>query len=286
MKEVEAKTILNKHRKRDSWFLDDYSVNPYLGCGFGCVYCYIHGGRYGGTELAVKVNAPELLARELRRRAERREYGFIAFSSSTEPWQQLEEKYRLTRRLLEIVAHYRFPVHVLTKSTLILRDLDVLRVVEERAILPRDLEYLGRGVLITFSFSTLDEGLARVFEPGAPPPRERLRVMERCVEEGFMVGAAFIPILPYLSDRPEELREMFREAGDHGASYFFAGALTLQGAEKEAYYRILEKEFPDIVPKYRALYRKGWAPPRSYQAALEEEAKRICAELGLRYRLR
>lgn len=190
--EIQVKSILNKHKKRDDWFLDDYSVNPYSGCSFNCVYCYIRGSKYGenmAKTLSVKVNAPELLEKQLKGRAKNREYGIIAFSSSTEAYMPIEEELKLTRRLLEIVLKYRFPVGVGTKSKLVLRDLDLLKRIDEDAILPEDLKpKLGRGAIISFSLSTLDEKLARIFESGAPTPKERLETMKRCREEGFLAG--------------------------------------------------------------------------------------------------
>ncbi|WP_288004951.1 radical SAM protein [Thermofilum sp.] len=128
--EIQVKSILNKHKKRDDWFLDDYSVNPYEGCSFNCIYCYIRGSKYGESmakTLSVKVNSPELLEKELSRRARKGEYGIIALSSSTEPYMPIEEKLKLTRKLLEIILKYKFPVHVLTKSKLVLRDLNLLK---------------------------------------------------------------------------------------------------------------------------------------------------------------
>ena len=169
VKEITVKSILNKHRKRDSWFLDDYSVNPYERCAFNCIYCYIRGSKYGENmqkTLSVKINACQLLEKELQRRARKAEHGFIIFSSSTEAWQPIDEKYKLTRRLLQIVKHYKFPVHALTKSKLILRDLDVLKEIDETAILPSDLKTkLSHKVIITFSLSTLDEKTSKIFEP-------------------------------------------------------------------------------------------------------------------------
>ena len=131
--EIHVRSVLNKHKRRDDWFLDDYSINPYSGCSFNCIYCYIRGSKYGGSmaeTVSVKVNAPEVLKRQLRRKALRREYGIIALSTSTEPYMQIERKYERTRKLLKIILKYRFPVHILTKSNLILRNLDLLRIME------------------------------------------------------------------------------------------------------------------------------------------------------------
>ena len=139
VKEILSKTILNKHKKRDEWFLDDYSLNPYQLCDFNCIYCHIRGSKYGKNMkqgLSAKINAPALLEKELLKRVKRKEYGFIALSSSTEPWMHIEEEYKLTRKCLEVIAKFKFPVHCLTKSTLILRDLNLLEEIDEKAILP------------------------------------------------------------------------------------------------------------------------------------------------------
>ena len=179
MREIYVKSVLNKHKKRDSWFLDDYSINPYTGCQYNCVYCYIHGSRYGrGGELAVKVNSPNILEKQLSRAKRLEGYGFISISSATEAWQPAEERYEVTRRCLEVIKKHRFPVHCLTKSPLILRDLDILEEIDERAILPDDLKIVGRGVLITFSFSTLNPEISKIFEPGASSPLERLKALK------------------------------------------------------------------------------------------------------------
>ena len=291
--EIHVRSVLNRHKRRDDWFLDDYSINPYSGCSFNCIYCYIRGSKYGKnmTEtISVKVNAPEVLQRQLRRRALRREYGIIALSTSTEPYMQIERKYEITRKLLEIILKYRFPVHILTKSNLILRDLDLLCEIDEKAVLPGDLrDKLKHGVIISFSLSTLDERLAGVLEPGAPKPKERLESLLKCREEGFQAGVCYIPILPYLSDGNEQLEEMIVTAKDYGADYCMVGALTLYGRgpsdSKTLYYNFLRKEHPDLIVKYESLYRGSFQPRMEYQRRLEERARRICLKHGVKYRI-
>ena len=291
--EILVKSILNKHKKRDDWFLDDYSVNPYSGCSFNCVYCYIRGSKYGenmAKTLSVKVNAPALLEKQLSRRAKNGEYGIIALSSSTDAYMPIEEELKLTRRLLEIILKYRFPVGIGTKSKLVLRDLDLLERIDENAFLPEDFKpKLKRGAIISFSFSTLDERLARIFEPGAPTPKERLETMRKCEEEGFLVGASFIPVLPFLSDSDEHLEEMVKAAKDYGASFVFVGGLTLFGNGpsdcKVLYYKILGRHFPELLPRYKSLYRIFFAPPREYQRGLEERSERLCKRYGVKHGL-
>ncbi len=288
--EIQVKSVLNKHKKRDDWFLDDYSVNPYQGCPFNCVYCYIRGSKYGthvADALTVKINAPEILEKQLKRRAKKGEYGIICFASQ-EAYIPIEEDYRITRELLEITLKYRFPVHIGTKSTLVLRDLDILEKIDGSAILPEDLQQkLNRGVIISFSFSTLDEHLANIFEPGAPAPQERLETLRPCKEAGFLVGVNFIPVLPFLSDSEEQLEAMIRTAKDYGAEFVLVGGLTLFGTGptdcKTLYYNVLEKHFPGLVPNYKSLFRIFYAPPKVYQSELEQRSKRLCERYEMRY---
>ena len=293
IKQVQVKSILNKHKMRDEWFLDDYTVNPYSGCSFNCIYCYTKGSRYGTNiepSLAVKINAPEILEKQLRRRAMKKEYGFIVISSSTDPYIPIEKELKLTRKLLEIVLYYKFPVHIATKSTLVLRDLDLLKEIDEKAILPDDLKpKLDHGVIISFSFSTLDEKTAKIFEPGAPAPHERLETMKKCSDEGFFTGAGFIPVLPFISDSEEQLDKMIKTAKDFGACYIFVGALTLFGKgptdSKTPYFKALEKYYPELVRKYKRLYRIFPMPPKEYQSNLDEKAVRLCKKHGIHYKI-
>ena len=289
MKEIFVKTILNKHKKRDEWFLDDYSLNPYQLCEFNCIYCYIRGSKYGENMkkgIAVKINAPLLLEKQLLRRARRKEYGIIALSTATEAWMYSEEKYRLTRRCLEIIARFRFPLHCSTKSTLILRDLDILSKIDKNAILPRDLQgKLKHGVLITVSLSTLDRDIATIFEPNAPRPEERLDLIRRIKEYGFHVGIAYIPVLPFISDSDEQLNEMIKTAKEYNVDYVFVGALTLSGIGKKLYYNTLEKHFPELISKYRKLYKIFNQPGIKYQNNLEAKAKELCRRHKIKYRI-
>lgn len=290
--EIKVKSILNKHKKRDDWFLDDYSVNPYSGCSFNCIYCYIKGSKYGENmrSLSAKINAPEILERQLKAGARKGEYGIIILSSSTEPYMQIEEKLKLTRKLLEIILKYKFPVYILTKSKLVLRDMDLLKEIDKNAILPLDLRLkLKHKAIISFSISTLDEKLARILEPGAPLPKERLESMKKCREDGFFTGVCYVLVLPFISDTEEKLDEMIKAAKEYGANYVFVGALTLFGNGstdcKTLYFRFLEKYFPEFLSKYENLFKKSFEPPKEYQKELEERTKRLCEKYGVKYKI-
>ncbi len=173
---------------------------------------------------------------------------------------------------------------------MILRDLDLLKEVDEKAILPDDLQNrLEHGLIINFSISTLDEKLARILEPGAPQPEKRLETMSKCEKKGFLTGISYIPLLPYISDSEEELGVMVKTAKDYGAKFIFAGALTLfgdkQGDCKTLYYEFLKKYYPELLSRYRALYRIFPQPAKEYQEIIEKRARELCERYDVKYKL-
>ena len=168
IQEIQAKTILNKKKKRDSWFLDEFTTNAYEGCSMNCLYCYVRGSKYGENmedKLSVKINAPEVLEKQLQFRVKKQQYGFVVLSSATDAYMPVDAKFGMTKKFLELFLKYRFPVHIITKSDLILQDIDLLKKIDEQAILPDDLKIsLDRGTLITFSISSLQIDLTQKFK--------------------------------------------------------------------------------------------------------------------------
>ncbi len=285
-----VKSVLNKHKKRDNLFLENYTLNPYSGCSFNCIYCYIQGSKYGGdvsNNFSIKVNAPEILVKQLKKRAFKREYGIIGVGSSTDPYLVIEEKLGLTRELLKIIYRFKFPVHIITKSNLILRDLDILMKLDSSANLPVDLKLkLNHGVIVSFSFSTMDEKLAKIFEPYAPSPIERLKTIRKLKEEGFLVGVNLMPVLPFLSDSEENLDKMIKEVKSYGADFVMVGGLTLFGVKstdcKVRYFEILEKYFPEILEETKNLFKNSFAPQKSYQMTILKRSKIICKKYNIK----
>lgn len=291
--EIHVKSVLNKHKKRDSWFLIDYTLNPFTGCAFNCLYCYIRGSKYGGDnthKFSVKSNAPEILVKQLKRKAKNKEYGMIGVASSTEPYPEIEEELKLTRTILQIIARFKFPVSILTRSTLVLRDIDLLKKINENAILPPDLKpKLKGGAMISFSFSTPDEKLSKLFEPNAPTPKERLETMKKFKDEGFKVGVFFMPILPFLSDSEKQIEKMVVLAKNYGADYIITAGLTLFGDEPTdcgpVYYKTLEKKLPELVEKTKKLFGNNFYPSKKYQRKIKERADRICKKYEIKNRI-
>ena len=290
---IHVKSILNKHKKRDSWFLSDYTLNPYHGCSVNCLYCYIRGSKYGGNtthKTYAKANAPEILVKQLKKRAKNKEYGLIALATSSEPYPKIEEELKLTRTLLQIIARFKFPVSILTKSTLVLRDMDILKKIKENAILPADLKpKLKGGAVISFSFSTPDEKLAKILEPNAPTPKERLETMKKFKDEGFKVGVCYMPVLPFLSDSDKQIEKMVVLAKNYGADSILTAGLTLFGDEpkdsKTAYYKVIETKFPEILEKTKRLFGNKFYPTSKYQKDLAERADKICKKYEIKNRI-
>jgi DNA repair photolyase len=290
---IQVKSILNKSRHRDTWFLDDYTINPYSGCSFNCLYCYIRGSKYGThmeEKLSVKTNAIELLHRQLANRAKKGQYGIIVLSSATDPYLQFEEQEQLTRRMLEVILHHRFPVHIITKSDLVIRDLDLLGQIDRHAILPADLEgRLQRRALITFSFTTLDDAVSRIFEPGATPPSIRLQTLKYCLGAGFMSGVSMMPLLPYITDTGENLELMFGTFREAGVGYLMPATITLFGNGmadgKTLVLRAVEKHYPHLLGKYQKLFSHSSELPAYYREAFRVKTEELFRKYGLKSRI-
>ncbi|MGB3074219.1 MAG: radical SAM protein [Chitinophagales bacterium] len=285
--------MLIKTKRRDNWFLDDYTINPYSGCSFNCLYCYIRGSKYGihmEEKLSIKSNALEVLEKQLQNRSKKNQHGIIVLSSATDPYLQFEKETKLTRGILELILQYRFPLHVITKSDLVLRDLDLLKAIGENALLPADLEEkLSHKVFITFSFSTIDDHVAGIFEPGATPPSLRLHTLQAILNAGLASGVNLMPLLPYISDTTEHLELMFSTFSNLGIKYIFPATITLFGNtpsdSKTLVFRAIEKHYPHLMEKYERLFADGTQLPAYYREAFSKKTNTLCAAFGIKNHL-
>ena len=290
-REIEVKSILNKTKKRDQWFLDDYTLNLYSSCSFNCLYCYIRGSKYGTNledSLSVKVNAIELLDRQLFNRAKKHQYGIIVLSSATDPYLQIEKKYELTREALKVISKYKFPVHIITKSDLLVRDFDLLHQIDKTAILPKDLESRlnNKGVIISFSFSTLDDRVASIFEKGATRPSARLEVLNKTIAENFHTGISLMPLLPFISDTTEHLELFFSTFKANNVNYVLPATITLFGNgpadSKTLVINAIRKHFPELESRYLNYFKDGSQMPEYYKKAFVKKMK----ELSIKYKIK
>ncbi|HEY3281823.1 MAG TPA: radical SAM protein [Armatimonadota bacterium] len=271
VREIEAKTLLATVRDPDGWFGVRYNMNLYRGCEHRCIYCDSRSECYQierfDEELLVKANAVELLGRELARKRIR---GTVGTGAMTDPYTPSEARLRLTRQCLELISRARFPVHLTTKSDMVLRDLDVLSAIN------RD------GASVAFTLTTTDDSLARKVEPRAPSPSARLRAMRALADEGILVGVLMMPLLPFIQDTRENVEAIVDRAKEAGATFIVPWyGMSLRDRQREHYYRHLDVHFPGLRARYEARYgtRYGCQSPQArYLSHLFEER---CASLGL-----
>jgi DNA repair photolyase len=265
--EVEAKSVINRVPGGALPF--DWTVNPYRGCTHACTYCFarpthtfldMDAGRDFETKIVVKVNAPDVLRRELA--ATRWKGEHIAMGTGTDPYQRVEGRYRLMRGILEALIDFRNPFSILTKGTLILRDVDLLQRAAETA-----------PVSAAFSIGTLDERVWRETEPGTPHPKARIEAVRALTEAGIPTGVLMAPILPGLSDSRPQMRAVVEAALEAGATHVSPILLHLRPGVREQFMPWLEEHHPDLVERYRRLY------PRPYASA--EERRTLDRRVGV-----
>ena len=270
--EVVARSALN--RVQHMGF--DWSLNPYQGCFHSCVYCFARAhakladrdpGAGFSARVGVKLNVADLLRRELSSQRWKREK--VAFGTATDPYQPIEGSRRLTRQCLMALRDYRTPVGLITKGTMVLRDIDVLVELAQRA-----------GTTVCFSVPTVDEAVWSRTEPGTPPPLKRLRVMRQLVEAGIEAGVGMAPVLPGLSDSPAQLEATVAAAAAAGACFLWANVVYLKPGTKEHFYSFLEREYPHLLGRYKELFPGAYAP-----AAVKAPITEAVAWLRRRYQV-
>ena len=255
--EIQVKSVLNRVQGMPF----KWSINPYRGCAFACPYCFARvthwyleqdGVNDWSSRIFVKVNAPDILRQELARPTWRREQ--VHIGTATDPYQPAEGAYRITRQILEALRDHDTPAALVTKSTMIVRDRDVLRQLAG-----------GPGALVMFSITTVDPAIAREIEPDVPPPQRRLEAMRALAEAGIPTGVLLAPVLPGITDGEEQLAAVVAAAKEYGASALFTNTLHLGEVTKQAFFEYLEHKRPELVPEYERLYRGKYAPRATQQ---------------------
>ena len=255
----------------------DWSLNPYMGCVHRCTFCYVRAferradrpsdDRYG-TSIRVKVNVADVLRRELARPSWAREC--VAIGAATDPYQPAEGRYRLTRACIEALGEARTPFSIITRGPMIVRDVDVLVEAARRA-----------SVSVTFSIPTLDEDVWRRTEPSTAHPRQRLKAVSKLVEAGIKANVGMAPILPGISDRPEQLREVIRAAREAGATGVWANVLNLRPGTREHFFEHLAEDWPELLPRYRELYRGRAYLGAEHSKPIRYEVSSLARDLGI-----
>ena len=274
------KTILNKGKRADHWFWSRYSAYPYKGCQHGCLFCYCREQKYCPHDdladfdhvIHVKENAAELLRKALSR--------LPVDLVMTGDYQAAERKFCVSRRMLEVCLELGFPVSVLERSPLVLRDLDLLRDINQRA-----------PSVVFFSMISAPDSPSyervRQMENQAPRMEKRYAAMEAVAKAGILTGISMMPILPGVCDTGENLEATIRCTANHGGQFVLAGGLTLADQQRDFFFGTLRERFPDLVPLYERLYPTG-----SYGAVRSGDPHRIgrrvrelCGQYGISDRM-
>jgi DNA repair photolyase len=247
--EVRARSALNRVPGGRYGF--GWTINPYRGCTHACVFCFarrthtyldLNAGRDFEREIVVKVNAPELLRAELARDSWKRE--LVALGTNTDPYQWVESRYRMMPTILAALEEAKTPVSVLTKSPLVMRDVEIFARMAKK--LP---------VSVNLSVPTLDEDAWRATEPHTPSPSARLDAVAELRHRGIDSGVLVAPLMPGINDSPEQVQPIVERARAAGASFLGGVALHLRDEVKDVFFAWLEAKRPDLLPRYESLYR-------------------------------
>ncbi len=272
METIPAKTIVNR-TKDPSWFGTEYNMNIYRGCCHGCIYCDSRSDCYHNEDfdrVKVKGDALRIIRDDLESKVK---IGVVGTGSMSDPYNPFEEELQLTRRALTLLEAYGFGVAIATKSDLIVRDIDVLTSINRT--MP---------AICKITLTTCDDELASKVEPHAPSPSRRLAAVERLSAAGLFTGILMMPILPFLEDNSENIRDIVARAADAGARFIYpALGMTCRAGQREYFYRKLEEQFPGqgLAEKYRRRYGPRYECSSPKARALWEVFQEACSRRGL-----
>ncbi len=274
--EVQSKSALNRVAS-SSPMPFPWSINPYRGCTHGCVYCFARGthsylefdsGHDFDTQIVVKINVADVLRRELGRKSWQREH--VAMGTNTDPYQRAEGRYRLMPGIISALADHNTPFSILTKGTVLARDLPLLADAGSRVP-------VGLGV----SLALLEPDLQGLLEPGTPSPKARLELIRRITDAGLPCGVLVAPLLPFLTDSTEQLRELVGQLAAAGVTGVSAVTLHLRPGAREWFFSWLARTRPDLVVRYERLYARGATASVDYRKELAQRFRTVRAEFGL-----
>lgn len=274
MEFIKAKTILQKATHSEEWFGIDYNMNLYKGCSHKCIYCDSRSNCYQVEDfdrVRAKKNEIEILNQELR---SKRKKGVIGIGAMSDTYNPFEKQYKITRKALELISYYNFGVSIETKSNLIVRDVDLLKEISSKA-----------DVILKFTITSADDSLSRKIEPNICASSERLKAMKTLSNQGLFVGTLLTPIIPFITDSEENIKNVIRLSAENGAKFVFTiGGVTLRENQRDYFYEQLDKFFPNLKEKYIKNYGNNYfCYPLNKN--LENVFKKECEKYGLLYKM-
>lgn len=275
MKFIPAKTIISGYTPDSAWFGDNYNMNIYKGCCHGCIYCDSRSECYGienFDDVRAKENALALIARDLK---SKRRTGVIGTGAMSDPYNPFEKEYRLTRGALELINIHGFGVSIITKSDLVTRDIDVLRLIKGHS-----------PVLIKITITTADDELCKKIEPNVAVSSRRFSAIKELSDNGIFAGVLLMPVLPFLEDTEENIGEIIRLAYESGAKFIYpAFGVTMRQNQRDWYYRKLDEHFPNVKEKYIKQYGNSYECRSPKAELLWQLFQSECDKLSILYKM-
>ena len=274
MEFINAKTILQKASHGEEWFGIDYNMNLYKGCSHKCIYCDSRSNCYQVDDfdrVRAKKNEIEILNQELK---SKRKKGVIGIGAMSDTYNSFEKQYELTRKALKLISYYRFGVSIETKSNLITRDIDLFKEINNKA-----------DVILKFTITSADDNLSRKVEPNVCVSSERFKAMKELSSQGLFVGTLLTPIIPFITDSEENIRNVIKQSYENGAKFVFTmGGVTLRENQRDYFFEQLDKTFPKQKEKYIKTFGNNF-----FFYPLNKNLKKIfneeCEKYGLLYKM-
>ena len=272
---IEAKTLLTKIKKGNGWFGYDYNMNLYRGCLHGCIYCDSRSECYevgDFEEVKVKGNALELLEKELNSKRNR---GIIGMGSMSDPYNPYENKYLLTKKSLELMERFKYGVFIITKSNLILRDITLLKGINDKA-----------KAIVGITITCGDDELSKIVEPKVASSSERFKTLKELNEKGIDAGILLMPILPFINDTEDNIRSIVSLASLCKAKFIYPFfGVTLRDKQREFFYDNLKNYFPGVKDKYIKRYGNNYSCESDNAQKLYRLFIKLCEEKNILYKM-
>lgn len=275
MKTISAKTILSKNKYSDYWFGNDYNINLYRGCYHGCIYCDSRSECYRNDEfdvIKVKENALDILKLELSKKKHK---GVVGLGAMSDSYNAFEKDMEMTRGALKLLKDYHFGVSLETKSDLIVRDIDLFLEIQRY-----------NNVILKITITTYDDALCHIIEPHAPLSSQRFKAIKQLSDAGLFVGVLLHPVLPFINDTEDNIKEIVKLAYENGAKFIHAYfGVTLRDRQRTYYFHKLDQYFPGLKEKYLKTYSHQYECMSLQKKHLEQVFIRECKKYGLLYKM-